>query len=106
MAKKKEFVFAPALQWQPASGEVLANMTCGTHTVVISGSFVALTGKKWAALTSEKLTAKEKKGVPTIAGLDKRPPAALAIQVDAEPVQAAGAKLTAIETNEEAIEIR
>ena len=106
LGEKKKGLFVPALQWQPASGEELAHMTCGAHAVVISGSFIALTGKKWAMLTTEKLLAKEKKGVPTIAGLSKAPPAALSIQVDGEPVQAAAAKMTALETNEEAIEIR
>ena len=106
MAEKKKGVFVPALQWEPASGEVLAQMTCGAHTVALTGSFVALTGKQGAMLTTEKIQAKEKKGVPTIAGLRGQPSAGLGIEVDAEGAQSAGAKVTTTETNEEAFEIR
>ncbi|HXD55016.1 MAG TPA: IPT/TIG domain-containing protein, partial [Solirubrobacteraceae bacterium] len=104
--EKAKGVFVPALQWEPASGEVLAAMTCGTHAVTLTGSFVVLTGKQFAMLTSEKLQAKDKKGVPGIAGLQGQPPASLGIQVDSEAVQVAAAKLKAVETNEEAFEIR
>jgi alpha-tubulin suppressor-like RCC1 family protein len=105
-AKKKPTLAEPGLQIGPASGEQVASMTCGAHTVVVSGSFVALTAKHDQMVTTSKLQAKEKKGVPSISGLDGEPPVSLGVQVDGGPVKPAGVKMKAIETNEEAFEIR
>lgn len=94
------------VQFEPAYGEDLAQMTCGSHLVTVKGSFIGQIGKQGKMLSTEKISAKEKNGVPAITALVNHPPAAAGMQVGGGAVQAAGIKMTVTQTNEEAIEIR
>jgi len=96
----------PMVELEAASGEVLAQMSCGTHAVTITGSFIGQIGKAGRMLSSRKISAIEHKGVPAFTGLVNRPPAAAGVRVDGGAVQPAGVKLRATETNEEPVEIR
>ena len=96
----------PMVQFEPASGETLAQMSCGAHAVTVTGSFIGRIGKAGKMLSSEKISAVEHKGVPAFSGLVNRPPAAAGVQLDGGAVQAAGVKLAVTETSEEPIEIR
>lgn len=98
--------FAPMVQLEAASGETLAQMTCGGHAVRLTGSFTGQIGKAGKMASSEKISAAGHNGAPTTGGLVNRPPAAAGVQVDGGAVQPAGVKLRVTETNEEAIEIR
>ena len=96
----------PMVQLEPASGETLARMSCGSHAVTATGSFIGQIGKAGKMLGGWKISATERKGVPAFAGLVNRPPASAGVIVDGGAVQPAGVRLKVIEKNEEAIEIR
>ena len=99
-------ISVPMVQLEPASGETLAQMSCGTHAVTVTGSFIGRIGRAGRMLSSEKISATEHKGVLAFAGLVNRPPAVAGVQVDGGVVQPAGVKLKVTGTNEEAVEIR
>jgi alpha-tubulin suppressor-like RCC1 family protein len=105
-ARSKKGTGVTALQFAPTGGEQLLAMTCGTHTLAVSGSFVSSASKLWSMATVFKLAAKEKGGVAELTGLEGQTPASLGVVLDGGSQQPAAVKLKATQTNEEPIEMR
>lgn len=97
--------FVDALQIEPTSGALFAQMTCGSHSLTVSGSFLARIGKAAAMVRAFKLKAGETSGKPELPGLQGEPAASLSVILDGGAGQSAAVKLKATETNEEAFEI-
>ncbi len=93
------------LQVGPASGQVLAEFACGSHSVTLSGAFVGLYGKENVTTTSMSLKTKAKKGIQEQHALAGHAEASLALQVDADAAENAGVTVKLAQTNEEGVEI-
>lgn len=97
--------FVDALQVEPTGGTLLAQMTCGSHSLTVDGSFLARIGKHAAMTRAFKLAAAEMNGKPELTGLQGEAAASLSVSLDGGGEQSAAVKLKAKLTNEEAFEI-
>ncbi|MGO9489527.1 MAG: IPT/TIG domain-containing protein [Solirubrobacteraceae bacterium] len=102
---KKTQIYDSGLQVGPASGEELAEFTCASHTVRLTGAFVGLYGKEDTTTTSMTLAAKDKKGVQEQLRLKEQPEVSLALKVDGGAAEKAGIKAKLAQTNEEGVEV-
>jgi len=94
-----------ALQVEPTGGGPLAQMTCGSHSLSVSGSFLTRIGKHAAMTRAFKLSAAETNGKPELTALQGESAASLSVSLDGGAGQPAAVKLKAKLTNEEAFEI-
>ena len=94
-----------ALQVEPIAGGQLAQMTCGSHSLTVSGSFLTRIGKAAAMTRKFKLKAAQTNGTPELTALQGEPAASLSVSLDGAEAQPAGVKLSVTLTNEEAFEI-
>jgi hypothetical protein len=97
--------FVDAMQIEATGGGVLAQMTCGSHSLTLSGSFLARIGKPAAMERSFRLTAAETNGKPELTALQGQSASPLTVSLDGGEAQSAGVKVTVKQVNEERFEI-